>query len=52
MKKQCKNCKWFIEAGGRDNLGLCISVKSQKKNKDIILKKDICKRWELKNEIR
>ena len=48
----CENCKWFREKAGVNNLGLCTNYKSNKKMKDLIFKKDTCKKWEAKDGIK
>ena len=45
-KKVCGNCKYFKEKAGRFEMGLCINDSSNKRAKDIIIKRDKCERWE------
>lgn len=45
-EKRCETCKYYRPGRGKFGTGICVSKKSNKKNKKCILKSDTCKTWE------
>lgn len=45
-EKRCETCEWYRIGRGTYGTGRCVSERSYRKNKKMILKNDTCKFWE------
>ena len=45
-EKVCKNCEHYRVGRGKYGAGICVSDKSRKRNKDLVLKSDTCREFE------
>lgn len=43
---RCETCEWYRKGRGTYGTGRCVSNKSLRRNKKMILSSDTCKYWE------
>ena len=46
MTKICETCKYYLAGRGKYGTGICKSTNSNKRNKNFVLKKETCSKWE------
>ena len=45
-EKICETCKYFRIGQGKYGTGICKSTNSNKRNKNFVLRKETCSKWE------